>query len=325
MPRTQTDIATIAAALRDAKEQHKPVTLLLGSRAGVFSSEDCLYKALAQRIVPTSNSSRLLKHLAPSDENALHLLESQLHMLKTLSSLDKFKACYTILKQLSEGGIYTILTDALVQVRYREEDELLAGLIKAHFFDVIITTNIDTLLEDACEALWNMRSPNDYQVIRCGIEKSEEIERGKPTYGQVIKLFGDLNSLTYKAGNNEFVLDADQTLEKILQAKLSEEVLVIGYDPIWDQPVERAFQETGKRVWYVNEEVLSPDTYLAQVLAQRGGGDLAEDQGRYDNFVKELSHYLGSGTSELTQVMPPLPLPQPQEQRKNRVFVSCNS
>src|SRR5207244_59747 len=85
--------------------------------------------------------------------------------LDNLSAIDKFSECYSFLgKYFSENGIHNILYNALESARYREEDELMARLIKSDFFDTIITTNIDLLLEKSC-ALLEMKEPVDYHMI----------------------------------------------------------------------------------------------------------------------------------------------------------------
>jgi hypothetical protein len=52
---------------------------------------------------------------------------------------------------------------------------------------------------------------------------------------------------------NEFDLEADQQLKEFLALELAKD-LIIGYDPTWDQPIERVFQIRGEMLWYVNEE-----------------------------------------------------------------------
>lgn len=168
-----------------------------------------------------------------------------------------------------------------------------------------------------------MREPDDYQVIRCGIDEYEEIEQGEARYGMILKIFGDFSYLKYNTVGNEFKLnEAGKRLKHILDAELSKEVLIIGYDPVWDKAVEQAFIEKGKIVWYVNEEDLSQDTHLAHALDQREGKYLVGSEGNYSNFVRALHDSLVDSKSREIEVMPPLPYSQSQHQTKKKVFIS---
>src|SRR2546421_12243882 len=144
----ETSIKEIARALATQKDQGQRAVLFLGARAGGLFGNEFLYDTL--------NNFSLLNFDA-------------------LSDVDKFKECYYVLnKHFTESERHNILVGALATLRYREEDKFLAKLVKAGLFEVIITTNIDTLVEDAY-SLWGMSEPNDYQVFIRGVPNIAEI------------------------------------------------------------------------------------------------------------------------------------------------------
>src|SRR5437016_7248611 len=123
----ETNIAEIARELMIRKVQGQRTILFLGSRTGGLFGNEYLYETLKQ----------------------FSLLNFDI-----LSSTDKFKECYSVLsKHFTQTERHNILLGTLAALRYREEDKLLAELIRAGFFEIIISTNIDSLLEEACSSL----------------------------------------------------------------------------------------------------------------------------------------------------------------------------
>ncbi|MFI5073370.1 MAG: hypothetical protein ACHP8A_21120, partial [Terriglobales bacterium] len=66
--------------------------------------------------------------------------------------------------------------------------------------------------EDACDSL-GMKEPGDYGLFICGSDDSKTLGRRSSICGQIIKAFGDFDSLNYKTVGNEFDIEADQQLK----------------------------------------------------------------------------------------------------------------
>src|SRR6266516_1274469 len=237
-----TTIEEIARTLATRRDQGKPMVLFLGVRAGGLFGNEFLYDTL--------------KNFSLLDFN-------------TLSNVEKFRESYYVLnKHFTESERHNILVGALATLRYREEDKLLAELVKAGFFEFIISTNIDTLLEDACSSC-GLQAPDDYQVFIPDINEIIKLEQNKPKYCSVIKVFGALASKHYSIAGEAFDFHAKHELQKFLASVLTKDVLIVGYDPVWDHAIEQAFPKTGSTVWYVNETELLQNTYLASIFDQR--------------------------------------------------------
>ncbi len=282
---TETTITEIAEFLERKKQAKEPIALLLGSRAGgLFNNQD-LYSRLAGYNLSTTG---------------------------TLSSIEQFKECYRILSdapRFSERDIYDIFKAALNSIpRYRREDDLLASLVLEGFFRFIVTTNIDALLEDAFVRK-NLKQPADYRVIVPELDDSTEIFRNQPAYISLLKVFGDFDSLHYRTVGNPFELEADALLKVSLGVILTNDVLIIGYDPVWDQPLVEALPISGKSVWYINEELPEANSHLVEVLERRQGRYLVGVQGSYGNFWRNIfGHATSGGTvGRTTTPLPPIP------------------
>src|SRR5579859_4776580 len=85
----------------------------------------------------------------------------------------------------------------------------------------------------------------------------------------LLKVFGDLESFSYRIPGREWNLDSKKHLQLFLTSILSQDVLMIGYDPIWDEPIESFFPSTGKKLTYVNEELPPEKSHIAQAIKQR--------------------------------------------------------
>jgi TIR domain len=318
---SETTIEEILENLLVAQRQGRRVGLFLGHRAGALFSNNTLYEALEK----TVKSEKDLSALLTSDTLAIEdMLRLHLQSMSNLSPLDKFKKCHDTLRDhFSEKGIHTILVHAIAPVRYRKEDDLLAQLIKKGFFNPVITTSIDTLLEDACKVFCGMQQPGDYQVINYGKDSIDKIEQYDATSTQIVKIFGDLDQLKYKTVGNEFNLKDDPNLRDFLSKKLADEIVVIGYDPIWDGPIEQAFSAAGKVVWYIDEELPQQGTHLAQVLNQGRGRYLISPQESYSDFLQKLSNLMSqNGSHDGDGTRSSSIAPQSSIQEKKQAFIS---
>lgn len=310
---TETDVEELARFLKSKKKQGQRVGLFLGSRTGTLY-DGKLYEALKSHITIALDLLKLLRRDI-SIAQELSKWARDIQLLASLSAPGRFAECYNFLdKHFSENGIHSILFKALEPDRLREADQLMAELIKAEFFDTIVTTNFDTSLEDAC-ALQEMNKPDDYGLFIYGSDDSTTIGQGSNRCGKIIKIFGDFASLKYKTVGSKFDLDADQSLKKSLVSELARDIIVLGYDPIWDKPIEQAFQAVGGMLWYVNEEQSPPNTYLAHVLDQRYSKYIGGAGWSYTSFLQTLSNLVGGKVNSL-------PVALSSDPTRKKVFIS---
>src|SRR5205807_2652007 len=104
---------------------------------------------------------------------------------------------------------------------------------------------------------------------------------------------------------------------------LTRDVLIVGYDPVWDHAIEPAFPTTGGAVWYINETELLPNTHLASIFDQRHGKFFQNDQGNYSSFLPALHDFLGEGIGqEEVATAPYLLQTQLPDQERKRIFIS---
>jgi hypothetical protein len=267
----ETSVLEIATFLKTRKSVNNRTVLFLGARAGGLFRNPILYESI-------KNFSK-----STFDE---------------LSESDQFHECYTVLSdanRFTEIDVYDILLASLNQSTDREEDKLLVSLVKEDYFDIIISTNIDTLLENACRD--EMRELNDFNVFIAGLHSKGEIVRRGTKHCTIVKAFGDFMSRRYNTVGDEFNRDNDIHLKEFLESSLKRNILVVGFDSKWDRPIERAFPMSPEgSLWYVNEEAPVANSLIAEVIEQRRGKSLIGLEGSYKNFVKDLRSQLSTGT-----------------------------
>ena len=290
---TQINVKEMANVLSDRRDQGQRIVLFLGASTGALFGNKYLYELLNQ---------------------------FSLRNFASLSNAVKFAECYANLSRFRETERHKILVGAMAALSYREEDKILAQLVKMRFFEIVISTNIDTLLEDACN-FWGMQKPNDYRVLIPGAYDIPKIGQDKAGATSIIKVFGDLKSKDYKIVDRS--LDPYSELKNFLKKQLTKEVLVIGYDPVWDESLERAFPLTGGTIWYANEEKASANSRFASLLDRRHGKFLQYDQRSYSTLLQVLSQYLAKDTKREEAAYSPM-LRSPDQDTK-RVFISCSS
>ncbi len=144
---------------------------------------------------------------------------------------------------MSETDIHDILLESFKDLVVRSENDALAQIVQEDVFDVIISTNIDPFMEEAFVRV-GLREPFEFRVFIPGLYWSNDIRRPETQY-TLLKVFGDWKSRHYNTAGNEFVLGADQDLKEFLESTLSENLLILGYDPVWDAPIEYAFPLLG--------------------------------------------------------------------------------
>lgn len=305
---TPVSVAELAQLLVARKKEEKRTVLFLGSRTGGFFGNQAFSNGM-QRY--------------------------SLRNFSKLSELEKFDECYQMLKNLADennkkdtGGkeeLEDLLASWLTEIAGREEDNYVAELVKEGFFDIIVSTSIDSLLELAFSQAGMKSSEDyaeDYKVVNMldDIVDVESIKAGKRT---MIKAFGKLEQGSSVALAGEINWDASQKLMTLLSALPDRDVLAIGYHPFWDRKAEQVLITNGE-LWYVNEKLPESDSLIL--------GSLDNDKGKYvvglyyKRFIRELYQViLENDTAFMKQVlsnaMAPVVNPLENSKRIN-IFIS---
>jgi hypothetical protein len=197
------------------------------------------------------------------------------------------KRFFEIMDNLSETERYTRL-QAFFQEPYPSPGyRHLAQLVKAGYFDVILSTNFDFLLENAftevglkaedVEVLVNGRESEDYIL--------KALERRTPRI-KLLKLHGDLKARNM-AFTPEEIFEFGQKVENVLAKYLNGDVVIIGHE-MRDDDVNRCIRKDGGAIWYVHPEEPAVDSFIWRAMQVRPSTVISGEPAQFDDFCETL-------------------------------------
>lgn len=259
---SELDLPQMASLLKVRQDAGTHTALFLGAKTGKLFQNRQLYSTL--------------KQFGPGS-------------FDSLPPQEQFQECYRILGRqvFNAHDLYLILLRALENIRIEASDLMLAELARQGIFNPLITTNIDTGLEQA--------------LGRAGIKRLTEFEVFIPNKQrlhfdvkvQVIKAFGDLESQEYAVNQRLQYLENHKDLQEIIENARKRNVLMIGVDPIWDEAlIPQFFHQDGAALWYVNDEHPPPNSLLSRFLEQHQASLFIRNDGNYESFFKILHWHI---------------------------------
>ena len=242
-----------------------PYVLVLGAGASV-SSGTSLNRAIVERFVGEYN----------------------------LDAFDKF------LDRCDDDDRFLVLRDFVEGMSPSEGYHCLARLIRRGYFNLILSTNFDPLLEDAIARL-SMRR-RDYITLVHGVMEPElvasHLDKTVPRV-KIFKLHGDLfyRKFYYKRDEiEEFPSPIGNKLKAILNGH---DLVIIGHG-MRDSDINRCLTKEGSPLWYVNPS--PPAGEIAEYMESRGSESnvISGDNGCTDAFFSRLYALLMEGTAEVS-------------------------
>lgn len=214
---------------------------------------------------------------------------------------DVIKSLYKMLDRMSRGMAYTMLKSLYMNVPVPLFYQDLAQLVKAGYFNRILTTNFDTLLEQALDAA-GMQAGFDYCVTSLGIKSDEdEQERSAARKGDaeqseedgcesrepvnIIKLHGDMAQQQTNLRPDR-IEKALRSQRRFVRNELKGDIIMVGYR-FESQPVNEWLASTSTtrdQLWWVGAE--PPGKGIGSWAPQISlvGGDV----GRPETFFSQL-------------------------------------
>ena len=179
----------------------------------------------------------------------------------------------------------------------------LAQLCAEAYFDIILTTNLDPLLEDALAGV-NLRR-RDYVVFVNGVIRPERLkfllQAPRPRV-KIIKLHGDL-FLRFMAWTPKEMEDYLSDIEPSLMSVINGRDLLVQGHSLRDNKIRKIVQNAGGAIWYLNPEPV-PDKLQSNPLVRAIIGDKC----RFERIFPLLSGALGTSApippSEVTKPEP---------------------
>jgi nucleoside phosphorylase len=290
------DVAMIAQGLRVRQKLQVPTLLFLGARAGALFHSQTLYDELR----PFSQDS-----------------------FATFDQIEKFQACVHLLAQdrFSDTEIHSILLRSLPDVFVQNIDRYVAALAKLNFYRLIVTTSINAGLEAALSWI-GLRKNNDFDVFIPGTSSSssvpslssEHVSDRLPLF-TLVKLYGELAMGQYSLKRRGKLIESNTQHYQQLRSMRNWNILMVGFDPVWDAAIVPILFPCAGKLWYVNEETPSYDSEVFKYLQLPNAQCLLGVKGSSEKFFQSLyQHIVGSAP------LPSLASPEEPASAKSRLF-----
>ena len=186
---------------------------------------------------------------------------------------ENFESFVEYIQPLTEGERYRLLAKFL-QTRKPEEPtpgyQALAKLCEQKYFDIILTTNLDPLLDDALtrQRLWR----KDYMLLVNGIIRPDRLttllDAQSPRL-KIVKLHGDLFQRFMAWTPAEMDSYLDDVIPQLKPVLNGRDLLVVGYS-MRDERVRELALSTSGAVWYTNPfgvpDFLAAETRLRSIV-----------------------------------------------------------
>lgn len=269
---------TLFNHIKDKKDQHMvPYILFLGAGASLNSGCPSMHKIVMETI------------------DNYGFRDS-----KSIDEQELFNEFFNIIKGFEDDERHLLARRLFKDAKPSAGYQYLAQLLKWGYFDIVLTTNYDNLLEDTLNQI-ELFPPKDYAVMIVGKEKDKsilkQIEYTTPRI-KIIKLHGDLITGEFKFTPDE-IYKFSPIINECIQKILKKEVVIVGYR-VQDTDVIRCLLDSEEPIWYVNPT--PPEQLIRSLLAGRRLTEISGENGKFDRFFQDLYNYLSSTGPES---MPP--------------------
>lgn len=258
------DLTSITRVLKTRHSMGRATVLVLGSQCGGLFRSPFLYETLqpfGRRNVSVS------------------------------SLVDRFAGVYRVLlsphNHFGTLDIDALLNNSLRQLEPDDADLSLAGLISLGVFDLVLTTTVDSVLEDALKYV-GLKEAYDFEIFLPGNDAdTKPMNSLRKVSCQILKIFGDIRSRNYTIRRGGY-FSHFRGMRAFLEEVLRRDVLAIGLDPLWDAEFIGIFPVHGDACWFLNERAPDELERIAQIGNARVSCFLTGASAAYQTFFPAL-------------------------------------
>ncbi len=293
-------IKSLAANIVERKKAGlEPYVLFLGAGASISSGCSSMLK-LVDDVLLSHDTAQFeawqqeIADAAAVDSRYGDLLRNEINKKK----LAQF---FNIWTAIDGDSRYAILRKHLWVDKTPSEGYIaLAHLIKAQYFSVVLSTNLDNLMEKALSRV-DLISPEDFIAVVNGKDSPEEVRdqlENSRIPVKLVKLHGSLESPRSYAFTVEELFNFEKTIKPSLARIINQSLLVVGHS-MQDRDINVLFEEEGKEIHFVNPTPPELGGHIDTVLKVRGLGSIIDGaDGMFDNFFRQLRSYIKSQVVE---------------------------
>ena len=270
-------IKALATNMVDRKRSETdPYILFLGAGASISSGCSSMMQIIDD--VLQSQDSTQFNDWQREIEKAVSVDAEYGELLKEKIGKQKRDRFFEIWSGLDRDSQYSILRRHLWENKSPSDGYIeLARLIKMGYIKMILSTNIDNLLEKALNNV-GWYQPDDFIVVVNGKDSHEEVreqlESSRAPF-KLIKLHGTLESPSSYAFTPEDVFDFEKIIKPSLSRIISQSLIVIGHS-MQDRDIDMLFDDEGKEIHFVKPTRPETESRIDTILKVRGQGSIIE-------------------------------------------------
>jgi CHAT domain-containing protein len=206
----------------------------------------------------------------------------QLKQMPAETQVERFRQVWP---QLSEGIISKAMRELYSRMAPSEGHRALARLLKENYFRLVLTSNLDSLIEDAIVAEQMPRSR--WTAMAVGRDSQETIRetlRHPIADVTLLKLCGDFQACNFA------VIPADieekmNSVDELSRDILARNLIIVGYAP-FDDAVVRHFPAQGRMIYFIGAERPAPGSYYERRLHARRQNVVVDPELNFDVFLR---------------------------------------
>ena len=277
----------------------EPYIIFLGAGASISSGCSSMMQ-IVDDVLQSRDSTQFKNWQNKIEEAALVNVEYG-ELLKQQIDKQKRERFFEIWNRLDGDSKYSILRLHLWENKSPSDGYIdLAHLIKMGYIKMVLSTNLDNLLENALNnAGWYQ--PNDFIPIVNGKDMPEavveQIESSHALF-KLVKLHGSLESQGSYAFTPEEVFDFEKTIKPSLFRIINQSLIILGHS-MQDRDIDMLFDDEGKEIHFVKPTRPETENRIDTILKVRSQGSIIDgDSGKFDNFFRKLRFYIEKESDE---------------------------
>ncbi|GHO96594.1 hypothetical protein KSF_066420 [Reticulibacter mediterranei] len=225
-------------------------------------------------------------------------------LMQSLCQISDWNRFRTYIQEFGHNDRIRLLKNALSTTENRDGYDSLARLIAKDFFSTILTTNLDSRLEEAL--VRQGLPPVTFKTLVVGRDTDEYIAESldKPTQGvHIIKLHGSLIDGVLPHSFPDF-FELRSSMRQSLQRYLNQDLVIVGSLEQEDDLIRLFSRAGGASIYYATPHEPQPDDAVIKVITARHYDArnfvIAGSHGSFGSFFQTLETILLSNTSLLS-------------------------
>lgn len=215
-------------------------------------------------------------------------------LLRNEISKEKRTRFFEIWNLLDHDNQYSILRKHLWENKIPSKGyDSLIKLIKKGFIKIVLSTNLDNLMEKALNN--SGYQPGDFVIVVNGRDRHEEIVdqlSSSRNSLKIVKLHGTLESPKSYAFRQEEIFDFEKEIKPNLSQLINQSLIIVGYSG-QDRDVDLLFEDEGKEIYFAKPSKPEAESRIFQTLTVRGKGKIIDgNDGNFDKFFEKLLKYV---------------------------------